>query len=314
MSVDAGPSRARFVHAALVYDGDEEFLAATVPFVEAGLKADEPVMVAMPDARNDVLRSALGAGADDVRFEDMSDLGRNPARIIPAWRDFLGTYPAGTPARGIGEPIWDGRSDAELVECQRHEALLNLAFADAEAFTLLCPYDVRLGERVLDEARCSHPVVVDGGVERDSPHYCGEDAISSPFDAPLPPAPPRAEHGSFDMDRLPELRRWVRRQSAGAGLSPARTSDLVLAVDEVATNSVRHGGGGGALAIWREPGSLVCELRDRGRIDDPLAGREPPDARHPGGWGLWIASQLCDLVQIRAVPDGSVVRLHMRAG
>jgi MEDS: MEthanogen/methylotroph, DcmR Sensory domain len=43
--------------------------------------------------------------------------------------------------RGIGEPLFATRSADELVECQRHEALLNLAFQDAPGFWLLCPYD-----------------------------------------------------------------------------------------------------------------------------------------------------------------------------
>jgi hypothetical protein len=37
---------------------------------------------------------------------------------------------------------------------------------------------------------------------------------------------------------------------------------LVLAVDEVATNSLRHGGGRGTLRIWRDADAVVCEVRD----------------------------------------------------
>jgi len=54
-----------------------------------------------------LLREVLGDGAERVRFEDMHRLGRNPARIIPAWREFLDeSAPEGRPVRGIGEPIW----------------------------------------------------------------------------------------------------------------------------------------------------------------------------------------------------------------
>src|SRR5213078_2999554 len=105
---------------------------------------------------------ALGDDANRVTFADMAKVGANPARIIPAWKAFAADA-AGTaarrPFRGIGEPIWAGRSADELIECQRHEALLNLAFVDTPGFRLLCPYDVSsLGPDVLDEARRSHPI------------------------------------------------------------------------------------------------------------------------------------------------------------
>jgi anti-sigma regulatory factor (Ser/Thr protein kinase) len=54
-----------------------------------------------------------------------------------------------------------------------------------------------------------------------------------------------------------------------------------------------------------------CEVRDRGWIDDPLAGRERPSDLRGGGRGLWIVNHLCDLVQVRSSASGSVVRLQM---
>ena len=83
-------------------------------------------------------------------------------------------------------------------------------------------------------------------------------------------------------------------------------------VHEVVSNSIRHGGGAGTLHLWRDDDALVCEVRDGGRIDDPLVGRERPEFGRAGGRGLWLANQLCDLVQVRSFSDGSVVRLHVR--
>jgi anti-sigma regulatory factor (Ser/Thr protein kinase) len=86
-------------------------------------------------------------------------------------------------------------------------------------------------------------------------------------------------------------------------------------VHEVATNSLRHGGGHGSLRTWSETGTLVCEVRDRGHIArQPLVGRVRPVLGQAGGWGLWLSNQLIDLVQLRELADGSVVRLHQRTG
>ena len=94
----------------------------------------------------------------------MTEVGRNPGRLISAWADFLGEHPAARPVRGIGEPVWFGRTTDEIAECQRHEALLNLAFADRRDFVVICPYDrTRLDESVLAEARSSHPLLVQDG-------------------------------------------------------------------------------------------------------------------------------------------------------
>ena len=86
----------------------------------------------------------------------------------------------------------------------------------------------------------------------------------------------------------------------------------MLAVNEIATNSIRHGGGSGTLRVWLEAGVLICEVRDSGHLDDPLAGRRRPSPSDYGGRGLWLANQVCDLVQLRSFPQGSAVRLHMR--
>ena len=90
-------------------------------------------------------------------------------------------------------------------------------------------------------------------------------------------------------------------------------SEFVLAVHELASNSIVHGGGIGVVRAWQDDGAAVCEVRDRGRFDDPLAGRRPPRPGQLGGWGLWIANVACDLVQIRTGAEGTTVRVRLRA-
>jgi len=152
-----------FRHEALLYAGEAEFVGRASAFIRDGLDVGEPVLVVVGTDKIAALRDDLGDRAAEVRFADMLDVGANPARIIPAWQAFVDEHGGEErPVRGIGEPIWSGRSADELAECERHEALLNLAFVDAPAWWLLCPYDTQsLPSRVLDEARRNHPSVCD---------------------------------------------------------------------------------------------------------------------------------------------------------
>jgi anti-sigma regulatory factor (Ser/Thr protein kinase) len=301
-------------HDALLYSGLADFVARTVSFIRGGLEAGEPVMVATSAEKIDLLRAELGPEGDVVVFADMASVGANPARIIPFWQEFVDHHAAeGRSIRGIGEPIWRGRSLAELVECQRHESLLNVALSPTTPMWLVCPYDTDgLDPTVVQEALRSHPFVTEGSTQRESGAFRGVGASAAPFDAPLSPPPSGCHEFPFGPGNLATVRELVSASTSGAGLEPARALDLVHAAHEVAVNSVRHGGGGGALRIWRDASSLICEISDQGRIDQPLVGRERPGVGAVGSRGLWLANQLCDLVQIRSFQSGSVVRLHMR--
>jgi anti-sigma regulatory factor (Ser/Thr protein kinase) len=199
-----------------------------------------------------------------------------------------------------------------MVECQHHESLLNLAFGHADGFRLLCPYDVEaLPEDVIEEARRSHPLILDGQTLRESRSFRGIESIGHAAD-PLPAPRATSEELGFQQTTLATVRRFVSGRASDAGLPSDRTDDLVLAVNEAASNSVRHGGGAGVVRVWSDAGYLVCEIRDSGRIDQPLVGRRRPEPGSKGGHGLWMAHQLCDLVQLRSRRNGTVVRLHMR--
>ena len=305
-----------FQHEALLYDGLDDLAAHAAAFVREGLAAGEPVLVAMTAGRLAALREALGADAEGVTFVDMAQVGRNPARMIPAFQRFIDEHAGGgVPVRAIGEPIWAGRPDDEVVESQRTEALLNLAFAGRAGLRLLCAYDrAALGPDVLHEARCSHPVVVEDGEAAPSPLLRGLDELGAGDASPLPPPPGRFDALGVERRTLREARALVARRAAEAGLPGWRVQDTVRAVHELAANSVRHGGGQGILRIWRSEAGLVCEVRDRGHITDPLAGRRRPAPDATSGRGLWVATQVADLLQIRTGPSGSALRLVMRLG
>jgi anti-sigma regulatory factor (Ser/Thr protein kinase) len=244
-----------------------------------------------------------------VQLVDMTAVGKNPARIIPAWRNFVADHPSAR-LRGIGEPLWPGRSPAEVVECHRHEELLNVAFDGADLW-LLCPYDAQqLATSVLRGARARHPYLRDHGTTTASTTFPGASALAGPCTDPLEPAPAGAPSFAFDGDSMSEVREFVSTHAFAAGLVGERAADLVLAVHEVATNSVRHGGGAGALTIWRDGDTVLCEVQDTGCITDPLVDRTAPSFESESGRGLWLANCLCDLVQLRSFPGRTVVRLH----
>jgi anti-sigma regulatory factor (Ser/Thr protein kinase) len=305
-----------FQHEALLYAGAEQFVAGTASFIREGLAAGEPTLVMVNADKIGQLHGELKDHANRVQFADIGQIGRNPARIIPAWREFAEANAApGRRLRGIGEPVWADRSPSELVECQHHESLLNLAFAEAGDFRLICPYDAAaLPGAVVDEARRSHPLVrVDGAVQR-SALYRGHDQAAYAFGDPLPDPPAMRHTLPFSADSLAALRKFAGYHAALARLPEQRKDDLVLAVNEVATNSVLHGGGRGTLRVWREAEMLVLEVRDAGQIPEPLVGRRRPEPGQIWGQGLWLANQVCELVQVRSSAAGTVVRLHAASG
>ncbi|MFE7774926.1 anti-sigma factor RsbA family regulatory protein [Streptomyces sp. NPDC057445] len=297
-----------FVHPALFYRDEEEYLAGTVPFVRDGLDAGEPVAVAVPGDNLKLVRAELGPSATDVQFLDMMQAGRNPGRIIPGvLRAFADRHPSGR-VRIIGEPIWAGRSQAEYPACVQHEALINFAFR-GRAVTILCPYDaVRLNSDVLADAHATHPVVVVDGQEQPSGTY-GPEGVVAAYNRALP-APASAVALAFDADRLPRARYFAVGQAEGFGLTGRDVDDLALAVAELTTNSVVHGGGSGTVRLWSEDGRVVCQVEDRGRLGDPLAGRRPARRDQIGGRGLLLVHQVSDLVRVHTGEQGTTVRIH----
>lgn len=294
-------------HVGLYHASDDEYVTALAGFAEEGLSFDQPVMIAVPGDRQAGLRERLGVLADRVSWFDMASLGRNPARIIPAIRVFADRA-GGRPARMVGQPIWRGRSDAELAEAIHHEALLNLAFADIP-ITILCPYDLGLDERTLADSRRTHPVLMQGDVRASSAEYCQSEllGVGRP---PLASAPTDAAVFE-DVTDVAELRRGLRDR-CGRALGNERTEDLVLAVTEAAANSLRHARHAPTVRVWDEPGAIVCDIADPGVISDPLVGRRPPALNVDGRRGLWLVNQLCDLSELRSGESGTTLRLHMR--
>jgi anti-sigma regulatory factor (Ser/Thr protein kinase) len=303
-------SNGRFGHLALFYHGRGEYLAALCAFIQASRARGEAVLVAVPGRKAQLVRQELGEDSAQVTLVDMAELGRNPARIIPAVLAYAGEH-RGQRVCCIGEPIWPGRTEAELQEATRHEALINLAFR-GRPVTFLCPYDsTGLPRSVIADAAGTHPAVIKDRQETASARYLGPAVLPPRCHRALPRPPAHAEALGY-RDDLRQVRRFVASRARYAGLTPPRIPDLVIAASELAANTLCHTGGGGTVQVWRTSEEIICQVADTGQITDPLARYQARSDELQGGNGLWVVNQVCDLVQARNGQAGTTTRLHMR--
>ena len=310
-ATDAAVTESAFRHELYPYDGDAQFLTGALSFVGDAHSGGELVLVAVSRPKERMLRAELERtdSTANVSYLDTAALGRNPGRLLPAWQDWIaGRAAEGHPVRGISESPWADRTPAETGELHYHEWLLNLAFARSPAWWLLCPYDTAsLEPAVLEAAGRCHPLVLSDGA-----HGPNSTFVEAPYVFEVLPTPrdPSREL-TFRSGELALVRGKVSARAAQHGLEGARLRELLIAATEVASNSIKYGGGRGTLRTWTDSSTLVCEFHDSGHVRDPLAGRSRPTVEQVGGRGLWLVQQLCDLVQIRSAPEtGTTVRLH----
>lgn len=297
-------------HSAAFYGGTAGFVTCVRAFVDEGLDAAEPVLVAAPGPSIGLLREHLNGHGQDVTWADMSRIGANPARIIPAIRAFASSCP-GRPVRCVVQPLWDARTAEQRRETIRHEALINLAFSDIP-ISVLCPYDEAWPDAgIAASAGLTHPMLIRDGSAQPSAAYDAAAVFPAGCDEPLGPVPDGSAVLAY-RDDLHMVRAFVAGHASGAGVDQRRAGDLVIAISEVAGNTYRHTSAGGRLSIWATADEVLCQVEDTGHISDPLVGRRHPDPG--GGQGMWLLHQLCDLVEIRTGPAGTQVRVHMQLG
>ncbi|ORB86781.1 hypothetical protein B1987_26850 [Mycobacterium kansasii] len=298
-----------FVHSAVLYRSEQHYLDTVTPFVARGLEQNEPVLVAAPADKLALLREALGKSSAEVSMVDMAEAGRNPARALCAMDVFAAAHPDRR-VRVVGEPVWPGRGPDEYPECVQNEALTNTLFRGRDV-TALCPYGAaHLSERVLADARLTHPLLWEGGTLVPSVDYAPEEA-GARYNRPLA-RPPGAMSYVVNAHRdLVALRSFIAVCAQWLGVSPRRVYDLQLIATELATNSLEHAGKACRLALWRNLAHVVCEASDRGRLNDPLAGRRAPAHDAIRGRGLVLVNAMTDLVRIHATPTSTTIQAFL---
>jgi anti-sigma regulatory factor (Ser/Thr protein kinase) len=305
-----------YFHEALLYDSDEELLAVALPFVQEGVAAGEPVVVALGDRSAALVQAALGDTAGVAVEVDggRAAVGRyaNPVDALSFYRETFTQHAAAgvgqvrvlgeTPHPGLGQP-WEWWA--------RYEATVNHAFA---AFPVwgLCPYDLRrTSAAVVEDVTRSHPYLAAAdGAHRDNPCYRDPaQFLTGRAPAVLDPLLAHPARGAL-LDPTPAVARAaVRDIAAATALVRARVEDMVLAVNEAVTNATCHGRRPARLRIWAALERLVAAVTDRGPgPTDPYAGLlpTPPTA---GGRGLWMIYRLCSHVTFHRDEQGFTLGL-----
>jgi anti-sigma regulatory factor (Ser/Thr protein kinase) len=312
MMITADAHHPSYDHSALLYRSEREYVDSLVRFIAEGLDSTQPVLVAVPGEKLASLRGALGCAAADVTMTDITELGRNPGRILAAELAFAERYRHQN-VRIIAEPVWAGRTAAEYAACVQHEALANIAFAGSDV-TGLCPYDAsRLDDNVLADVRVTHPHIWEAGSRTRCPEYALDAALDQ-CNQPLPTNPVALTYTVREPADLAGARKCAGRYGRLLGMSADRIADLSLITTELATNSLDHGGGACQLAFWYQAGHVVCEARDVGKWTDPLAGRRPPAVAGSGPYGLFVVNAIADLLRTHTTRAGTTIHAYLRLG
>ncbi|MCO1655230.1 ATP-binding protein [Pseudonocardia humida] len=297
-------------HEAVAFDGPVDLATRIAPRITAATVLGDPVLAVLAHEERGALRAVLGDTADHVRFLDPADV-----HTVPPFTVAVGWARTN---RWITEPggraLVVGQHLEELPGCgpeywARLDIALDVATADLPV-TVLCPFPTAAPQTLV---HATHPHVgtdegVTGGLGYRPPH----EAV---IDFPPPPPPDLGRpvaHRPFDLDTLAEVRGTVTTVACASGLAPEDVADLVLAVNELASNSIEHGPGAGVLRMWDLDGDVVAEVFDGGHVHMPFPGLTLPPPEGERGRGLWLASELCDVLQVWSEPgDGTTMRLTM---
>ena len=294
-------------HDMLVHDGEQEFAARVVPFLRAGVDGGETVLAVAGDDLHALLRDELGPDRDGVTFVDHGTVYTRPEAALAHYD------------RTLRELCQDGagsvRAVAVLPACETvadwqrwisYEAIVNRALAHHPAW-VVCAYDSRVVHSdVVEDMRATHPHL--GGCachDYRDPAEVVRELAPAPEPGPLP----HLHSLPLPID-APAFRARLTSEMASAGVGAERACEMLLAASEVYSNAGRHGCGLRAARAGLVEDRFVCELSDHGPgIDDPLTGYLPPREGATGGFGMWVARQTTERMDLETTPEGLTVRL-----
>jgi anti-sigma regulatory factor (Ser/Thr protein kinase) len=296
-------------HEAMAYASATDLVIALAPRVGHAIQAGDVVTAVLDDEAGGQLRSALGAAADEVHFPDPRDVHSVPG-FTTATRWARSGRQITAPG---GRALIIGQQLADLPGCgPEYWARLCLGIEVAAAglpLTVICPFPDATAD--WDRNRTTHPLLGRAGGAEPNPDYRPpQDVLREHPAPPLPDLGPPAAELEFRATDLGTLRHLAAETAGRSGIGPDRVADVVLAVNEIASNSVEHGPGSGRLRMWTD-GGVLAEIADAGRLTEQFPGMTLPPATGVRGRGFWLASELCDVMEIWT-EAGTVVRLSWR--
>ena len=304
----------------LLHGSDDELLDTVVPFLRAGVRADQGVVVCCRPDTTALLQAELGQDAAVV-YLDYAETYTTPIAAIAAYQQLVDQYlAAGTVrVRVVTEPAYD-RAPEERVEWSRYQAVANQAMQPYPV-SAICLYDTRrVPTDTLEAGALTHPTLITGAGWVDNPGYIAPAEYlrrtNQPFPDPLEDKPPDLELS--EVSDLDMVRRELEACLFRTTHMSHEATDVVLAANEITTNALRHGQPPVTVRLWVEPERCVCTVTDHGPgINDPFAGYIWPGSLSTmatGGMGLWLARRLCDRVDIFHGPEGFTIRLMIKRG
>ncbi|HUF32343.1 MAG TPA: anti-sigma factor RsbA family regulatory protein [Acidimicrobiales bacterium] len=300
-------SSCSFEHQAFIYDSDDDYLVAFVPLLETARGAGDDVRAVVPRRNAELLRSGLGGSLDDIEVVDAAAWYEHPVSTIAGYEAILDGLPPGTRAFVIGE-VEFGSTEAEWVAWTRYEAALNAVLGRHNA-TVVCPYDSRtLPATVVEDARRTHPYLLTTTATRRSDAYV-EPEILFRLLPPITSVPDTEPDVDLVVEADPRpARHAFAAAAARSGMADGRIHELVLALNEVLTNALVHGGGTARLRVWAPRGDeLTCVVDDQGKgVDDVLLGYAGPPEGSAGGYGVWVARRLFERCELQSSPTGGL--------
>ncbi|WP_305788138.1 ATP-binding protein [Symbioplanes lichenis] len=308
-------------HVALIYQDVDDLLtqvAAARP-VPAG-----PVVLACRPEHRAPLADLLEAAGERQGAPgpvDRLDAHTRPAAAVAAYHRLGGVAPG---AVVIGEAD-HGHDRAAWERAAHFEAALDLTLPGS-GITVVCAYPADTPAPLLAAVRRSHPhrLTVAGPVAEAG--HADPGAVLRQLAPDRPPPVPAVEPrlritGSASITDLGSIRRQLT--ACLADVATLVRTDFVAAVNELLTNSYRHGAPPVGLTLWVTAAAVECRVTDGGAgRPAPDAGYRPsPDARRTG-IGLWLARQACDDIgmwrtgetfTVRAATANTRPRLHSGA-
>lgn len=302
----------RLQHACGFHGTREHLLRQLIPLVELGLARGGPVAVAVSPATESALHTELGRPAGLIVLPRPKGPDAESGQTVAAgWARELRDVTASTGSAMVVSEHWSALDGADGLFWTELDAAFNVALEDLP-IELYCFYpEMPLHQAILDGAHRNHPLLLLDGRLRRNPHHMGpRDVLTEqPAAAPVLLGAPELQM-TFGAWQLGEVRAAVEHLLLVADYGPSRAEDVVLAVNEVATNAVEHGAGEARLCVWAGADGFICEIHDTGALRDPLPGLQAPHPSEPRGRGVWIARQLCDTLHVWADRRGTHVRMR----